>query len=154
MNRVAAFVTAVVLLSSVSFAQHAADETKVWSLEHSYWQYVQANDLEHYRTLWNADFIGWPFNSPEPVRKVHITDWIAAHTSKGETFKTEKLEPLMIQVSDNLATTTYRLRGAWFDKSGVGRPTTVRIIHTWQRQPDGTWQIISGMSAPTDAQGH
>lgn len=154
MHRAAALVLVAVLLSSASFAQRSADEDNVWSQEQAYWKYVQANDLEHYRGLWSADFLGWPSVSPEPLRKAQITDWITAHTSKGETFKTESLERLLIQVNGNLATTTYRIHGAWVPKSGAPDSVTVRIIHTWQRQPDGTWQIISGMSAPTNAKGH
>lgn len=154
MKRTAPLVLVAVLLSSALFAQRSADEDKVWSQEQAYWKYVQANDLEHYRGLWNADFLGWPSVSPEPLRKAQITDWITAHTSKGETLKSFDLEKLVIQVKDNYATTTYRIHSVWVDKSGAGQPTTTRIIHTWQRQPDGTWQIISGMSAPTNAQGH
>ena len=130
------------------------DADKLWSLEKAYWQYVQANDLEHYRSLWHPDFLGWPSVSPEPLRHDHITDWIAAHTRKGETLKSYVLERLTIQVTGDIATTSYRVRSTWADKAGVGQPSTVRIIHTWTRKPGGAWQIISGMSAPTNAEGH
>src|SRR5215831_12099428 len=42
----------------------------------------------------------------------------------------------------------------WADKAGAGHPTTVRVIHTWVRKPGDDWQIVSGMSAPTNAEGH
>jgi hypothetical protein len=77
MNRIACPAIGAVLLASPLFAsQPSADEKEVWSLEDSYWRYVQANDLARYRTLWHADFLGWPLSSPEPVRKERITDWI------------------------------------------------------------------------------
>ncbi len=57
-------------------------------------------------------------------------------------------------MTGDYATTTYRMRGTWVDKNGAGQPFNVRIIHTWLRQPDGKWQIISGMSAPPNPQGH
>jgi ketosteroid isomerase-like protein len=155
MNRVARPAIAVVLLAAALFAgQRSAHEKEVWSLEDAYWQYVQTNDLERYRTLWHADFLGWPLSSPEPARKDQITDWITAHTSKGETLKSYDLERLAVQVTDNIATITYRVRQTWLDKNGAGQPVSARIIHTWLRNAGGTWQIISGMAAPTNAEGH
>ena len=154
MIRISGVSVVVVLLSTALFATTpSAEADKVWSMEKAYWQYVQANDLQKYRTLWHADFLGWPSVSPEPMRKAHITDWITDHTDKGETL-TYDLQRLTIQITDNLATVTYRVRVTWKDKNGVGEPATVRIIHTWLRNTEGTWQIISGMSAPTNAQGH
>lgn len=150
MRRIAAIVV-VVLLGTACFAQEA---DKVWSQEQAYWKFVQANDLDGYRSLWHADFVGWPFSSPEPLRKEHITDWITAHTSKGEIYKLDNMERLLVEVNGNYATTTYRVRGAWVDKSGKGNASTVRIIHTWLRNSDGKWHIISGMSAPVDPEGH
>lgn len=155
MTQAVRLMMAVVLLTSALFAMPpAADADQVWSLENSYWQYVKANDLQQYRTLWHASFLGWPSISPEPLRKDHITDWITARTSKGETLKSYDLERLTTQVTDNMATVTYRVRLTWADTNGAGQPSTIRIIHTWVRSPGGSWQIISGMSAPTDAQGH
>lgn len=145
----------VVLLTAAGAAQtHSADVQKVWSLEETYWKDVKANDLEHYRSLWHADFLGWPYVSPEPRRKAKITDWITDHTSRGETLKSYALERLVLEQTNNLVTSTYRVRATWVDKNGAGSPQTARIIHTWIKGPNGEWQIISGMSAPTDADGH
>lgn len=145
----------IVLLASTLFASdQSADEEKVWSLEQDYWHFVQANDLDHYRGLWHPQFIGWPLMSPQPVRKDHITDWLTAHISKGDALKSYHLERLTSQVLDNLATTTYRLTAVWVGKDGKEQPATTRIIHTWLRNANGTWEIISGMSAPTNAEGH
>jgi ketosteroid isomerase-like protein len=155
MTRIVRCIIIVVLLAPALFAAlPSADEEKVWSLEKAYWEYVKGNDLQTYRTLWHADFLGWPNMNPEPVRKDHITDWITTHTSKGQTVKSYDLERLTTQVTDNLATVTYRVRLTWADKNGAGKPATLRIIHTWLRTASGTWQIISGMSAPTNAEGH
>ena len=148
MRRVAAIVIGVIVLGCVMHAyQRSADADKVWSLEEDYWRYVKANDLDGYRGLWHPDFLGWPFSSPEPARKAQITDWITTHTSRGERVKEYQLERLKVQVTNNLATTTYRIRFAWVDKNGTGQPETTRIIHTWVRDGDN-WRIFSGMSAP------
>jgi len=143
------------LLSPTLFASdRSADEEKLWSLEQNYWHFVQSNDLQDYLELWHPQFLGWPSASPEPLRKDHIPDWIAAHTSKGESLKSYNVERLVVQVVDNVATTTYRVRMIWADKNGNEQPGTIRVIHTWLRDAHGSWEIVSGMSAPTNAAGH
>jgi ketosteroid isomerase-like protein len=150
MHRIAVFAV-VVLLSTAGFAQEA---DKVWSQEQAYWNYVQANNLDGYRSLWHEDFVGWPLSSPEPLRKEHITDWITIHTHKGEHFKLDNMERLVVEVSGNYATAVYRVRATWTAPDGQHITTTSRIIHTWLRGPDGKWLILSGMSAPVNAEGH
>ena len=144
----------VLLTATLFAAPSSADSDKLWSLEKAYWGYVQANDLKGYRSLWHTNFLGWPSVSPAPLRKDHITDWITAHTSKGERLKSYDLEQLDTQTTGDVATTTYRVRSTWADTAGAEQSSTIRIIHTWVRQPGGTWQIISGMSAPTNGEGH
>jgi len=155
MNRIACPAIGAVLLAFPLFAsQPSADEKEVWSLEDSYWRYVQANDLDRYRTLWHADFLGWPLSSPEPVRKERITDWITAHTSTGETLKSYDLQRLAAQASGDHVTVTYRVHMSWVNKDGVDHSGNLRVIHTWLRDASHKWQIISGMAAPPNAQGH
>jgi ketosteroid isomerase-like protein len=155
MNRIASpAIIAALLAAPLCAAQPTAAEKAVWSLEDSYWRYVQAHDLERYRTLWHSDFLGWPLSSPEPVRKEHITDWIVAHTGSGETLKSYDLERLVAQATGDYVTVTYRVRMTWVTKDGVAKPSTLRVIHTWIHNPGHEWQIISGMAAPPDAQGH
>jgi len=147
-------IVVIALASVLCAAQRSADEKEVWSLEDAYWQYVKANDLERYRALLHADFLGWPYSSPEPAGKEQITEWITAHTSKGETLRSYELEYLKAQVTGKYATVTYRVRLTWTDKNRTDKPGSLRIIHTWLHDAGGKWQIISGMGAPTDAKGH
>jgi ketosteroid isomerase-like protein len=149
-----AAVVLFVLVSALSEAQQATgNDEAVWAREQAYWRIVQANNLVDYRALWREDFLGWPATSPDPARKAHITDWITAHTSQGERLKSYSLEPLTVQVSGDFATTTYRLRSTWINKQGVEQSGTMRILHTWHRDGDGTWRILSVMSAPVNALG-
>jgi ketosteroid isomerase-like protein len=155
MNRISCTTIVGALFATPLFAgSPAADEKAVWSLEDTYWRYVQTDDLEHYRTLWHTDFLGWPLTNPEPVHKEHITDWIAAHTSLGETLKSYDLERLATQVTGDYVTVAYRIHTNWVGKDGVDKPTTARIVHSWLHNAAGKWQIISGMAAPANAQGH
>jgi ketosteroid isomerase-like protein len=126
----------------------------VWTLEKAYWHYVETYDLKSYGSLWHANFLGWPSASPEPMRKDHITDWITVHEKNGDTLKSYDLEQLSIQVTGNVATTTYRIHTTWANKSGTENTVVIRVIHTWLRDTEGSWQIVSGMSAPTNPGGH
>jgi ketosteroid isomerase-like protein len=141
-------------LSATAFGQNSAkDEAQVWQLENAYWEYVKSNDLGKYRALWHEDFLGWPFVSPVPVRKDHITDWITANTSKGIVLQSFSIEQLAIQVTGDMAVNYYRISATWANGAGAEvRTDRLRITHTWTRT-DGAWQIIGGMSSPVNADG-
>jgi ketosteroid isomerase-like protein len=156
MIRISLCITALALCASKLLAAPvSADSDKLWALEKAYWHYVQTDDLNSYRSLWHANFLGWPYISPEPLGKEHITDWIAAFKKNGDAVNSYDLEQLSVQVTDgNLATTTYRIHVKWLNKSGAERTVVSRIIHTWLRTPAGSWQIISGMSALANSEEH
>lgn len=133
MKRRACLVIVSALFTSALFAgQPSADERTVWSLEGTYWRYVQTNDLDHYR----------------------ITDWITAHTSNGESLKSYDLERLAAQATSNYVTVAHRARMTWIGRDGAERSSTIRVVHTRLREPGGKWQIVSGMAASPNAQGH
>ena len=123
------------------------NEQTLWDLEHSYWRYVQDNDLSSYSNLWHERFLGWPSVNAAPVHKDHITDWITNQTSKGLAFKTDELKPASIQVTGDTAVVCYWITFRWLDKGGKGEAQTVRITHAWQNTGSG-WRIIGGMSMP------
>jgi len=141
-------------LAASAFGQTLTkEETQIWQLEKAYWEYVKANDLEKYRALWHANFLGWPFVSSAPVRKDHITDWITANTSKGIGLHSYSIEQLAIQVTGDIATNYYRIDFTWANSAGAEVKTDrMRITHTWIRTRD-TWQIIGGMSSPVNETG-
>ncbi|HTC74334.1 MAG TPA: nuclear transport factor 2 family protein [Edaphobacter sp.] len=134
------------LCASMTFAQESPDETAVWKLENSYWHDVKVLDLVSYRALWHAEFIGWPYVSPAPQRKDHITDWIDQYTEKGLRLRSYSLRAAASQATGDIVVTYYWLTATWEDKNGHGDPETSRITHTWLRTPIG-WQILGGMSA-------
>ena len=153
--------TIIVVLSltiAAAGAIFAADpspgEAQIWSREKAYWEYVKANDLEKYRTLWHEDFIGWPSISPEPVHKDQITGWITTNTSKGLRLQSYEIEPRAIKVAGDIAIDYYRVKITWAKKDTGQNATTstIRITHTWTRMKDGSWQILGGMSAPVNSE--
>jgi ketosteroid isomerase-like protein len=149
--------TLLLALTATALGQNSAKgEAQIWQLEKAYWEYVKANDLEKYRALWHENFVGWPFVSPVPVRKDHITDWITSNTSKGvilQFLQSYSIEQFAIQVTGDIALNHYRINATWANSAGAEVKTDrMRITHTWIRT-QGTWQIIGGMSAPVNAAG-
>ena len=65
---------AVICAAVPARAQQSDNEKAVWKLETTYWEDVKALDLESYKNLWHENFVGWPYSSSRPARKVHITD--------------------------------------------------------------------------------
>jgi ketosteroid isomerase-like protein len=126
-------------------AQQSAEEQAVWKLEHTYWEYVKAQDLASYRQLWHDDFVGWPNSSAEPVRKDHISDWITNYAAKGLHLKSNTLKPAASQKSGQLVVVHYWVTMVWAGANGSEQPETIRVMHTWLKGEKG-WQIISGMS--------
>jgi ketosteroid isomerase-like protein len=147
-------ITLFVAVTAAAFAEGSdKQQAQIWKLEKAYWEYVKANDLEQYRALWHENFVGWPFVSPAPVRKDHITDWITANTSKGITLQSYSIEQLAIHVTKDIATNYYRINATWANDEGAQIKTDrLRITHTWIRT-HGAWQIIGGMSSPVNATG-
>jgi hypothetical protein len=77
-----AYVLLVALMFSMTvlvFGEQSKEEQEAWKLESDYWKYVQAADLEKYKSLWHQNFVGWPSVSAVPARKDQITDWITDH---------------------------------------------------------------------------
>ena len=118
-------------------AQQSDNEKTVWKLETTYWEDVKALDLDSYKALWHENFVGWPYSSSQPARKDHITDWIKAHTDKGETLTWFELKPADSRTTENLVVTEYWLTSLWADKAGHGEPFTQRVTHTWIKTANG-----------------
>jgi ketosteroid isomerase-like protein len=138
------------MLSSAEPTQSQAAEQAVWKLEHSYWDYVQDNNLAAYSDLWHKDFLGWPAQSAAPVGKDHITGWITSQTAKGLVFRSGEFKPASIHATGDIVVACYWITFQWLDKDGKGDAHTLRILHAWLREGKD-WRIISGMSMPEPA---
>jgi hypothetical protein len=128
------------------------DEAAVWQLEAAYWQYVKANDLEAYRTLWDENFVGWPSFSERPLGKASIGDWIPPLHEDPERLFDYRLQPEAVRAFGDSVVAHYLVWEYWRDAATgavVEEDPPIRITHTWQRRGD-TWQIITGMSASYD----
>jgi ketosteroid isomerase-like protein len=136
----------VLVLHALASAQQSPDEQAVWTLEHSYWEYVKAQDVEKYKGLWHDNFLGWPSYSPQPVRKDQIPDWFKNYKAKGLALETYDLKLAGSQLTGNIVVVHYLVTAVWTKKDGSEQAETRRISHTWLRTEKG-WLIIGGMSA-------
>ena len=133
-------ITLLLALTATALGQNSAkDEAQVWGLEKAYWEYVKTNDLEKYRALWHENFVGWPFVSPAPVRKDHITDWITSNTSKGIKLQSYSIEQLAIQVTGISQPITIELtqRGRTAQAAKLGRTDCGLRTHGLERTGRG-----------------
>jgi ketosteroid isomerase-like protein len=133
------------LVALTGFAQQSADEQAVWKLEHSYWEYVKAQDVASYKSLWHENFVGWPSFSPQPLRKDHVADWMISYQTKGLRLKSYSLTPAASQATGQLVVVFYQITTEWTGPNASEQSEALRIMHTWLRGDNG-WQIISGMS--------
>ena len=128
----------------------SAEEKAVWKLENDYWLFVRDLELEKYKALWHASFIGWPYVSATPVRKNEITKWIEQRQANGLHLQTFDMRPAESVLKTNMVITFYWITARWVDKDGKGEPQTSRITHTWIKE-GAKWQIIGGMSAVSES---
>jgi lipocalin-like protein/uncharacterized protein DUF4440 len=152
-RRVSLRLAAVLVLAVGSaMAQSSPQQEAVWKLERTYWESVAALDLETYKSLWHANFVGWPWASATPSRIGQVTAWIDDYTSRGLRLHSYSLKQAASQVTGNIVVVHYWITTLWADKDGAGQPTTGRVMHTWINSEKG-WQILSGMSAPASGGG-
>ena len=140
---------AALVLPLLAFSDELTDDERaVWELEIAYWEYVKANDIPSYRSLWDERFVGWPSFSEMPLGKAHIHEWVTRlHDDPSETVDFE-LTLGSVRAHGEVVAAHYLVR--YFKrsrKSGekIGDDTVSRITHTWKKQGD-TWKIVTGMS--------
>ena len=155
-QRLTSFVCTFVLLfgtlgaATQARAQQSENEKAVWKLETTYWEDVKTLNLDHYKTLWHENVIGWPYVNSQPARIDHIADWITRYTDKGLQLQWFSINQAASQSTGDLVVTHFWVTARWVDKDGHGEPSTSRITHTWIKTDKG-WQIIGGMSSPIPA---
>lgn len=130
-------------------AELTADEQAVWQLEETYWVYVRNQDIDGYLTLWDERFVGWPRFSKSPLGKESIASWIPPLHADSKLAFDYQLTQMTVRSFDDVVIVHYLVREMHRStETGevVSEDGPYRITHTWQRR-NGTWQIITGMSA-------
>jgi hypothetical protein len=137
------------LVTASCFAQQSKlspEQEQVWSMEEKYWQILKASDRESYIALWDENFVGWPYQLSDPVRKdsIRVDPF---RLLQGIELKSVQLEPKAVQVLKDVAIAYYMATVTYARKDGSIEVESFRFMHTW-RKTNGVWLIIGGMSAP------
>jgi hypothetical protein len=119
----------------------------VWKLEETYWQFVKAGDVDHYRTLWHDDFIGWPVLRMDADRQGRRRQMGQRHSRQSlevELFaQTSRREVIRRRgVVHYAAEYVYDYGDGTTSGAGIWR----KFTHTWMKAGN-SWQIIGGMCA-------
>lgn len=122
------------------------DEQTIWSLEEAYFAHYAKGETEALELLWHADFVGWPSESREPVRKSSASQSVRDFLARAQIVSFT-LRPMAIAIGGDVAITHYFLDLRLDDLDGGIVESSVRITHTWLRE-DGLWKVFGGMSAP------
>lgn len=121
------------------------DEQTIWSLEEAYFAHYAKGETQALEGIWHSDFIGWPSESPEPVRKSSASQSVRDFLARARIVSF-KLRPMAIAIRGEVAITHYFLDLRLEDLDGGIVESSVRITHTWLRE-DGMWKVFGGMSA-------
>ena len=145
----ALFGTAVILSSlfAIVVSSVSAQEDEVWQMEENYWKYVQAGDVEKYRSLWNDEFVGWPSSMSQPARKTNIGDWVVRIRDEKIQVSYD-LNREAVQYFGDVAVVHYTTPIIYrlSDGTVTGEGQLLKFTHTWKKFGD-QWQIITGMCA-------
>lgn len=149
--RIFVLISLCLLTTPATAQQMNADEEAVWALEEAYFVYVENNDIDGYKTLWDERFVGWPGGTLTTAEKSNIADWIAKLHDEVSNPKFEITKHAVRSFGD-IVVTHYNFTLYSIDPE-TGNSILVedeywsakKITHTWRRNGD-TWQIITGMA--------
>ena len=128
-----------------SAGQRRSSVDEVWAREESYWRFVQAGDVEGYRSLWHPKFRGWPCTAEHPATKASIGDWVR-EIRDGKVKFTYSLTREGAADLGSVIVVYYHTPMVWQYPDGrtEGSGEEHKFTHTWMRV-GRTWQIIGGM---------
>ena len=117
----------------------------VWGREQQYWQFVQAGDVDGYRTLWDDGFRGWPCADQHPATKATITGWVRDIRDRKVRFSYDLTREGAADFGD-IVVVYYHTPMVYEYPDGrvMNRGRIFKITHTWRRTADG-WHILGGM---------
>lgn len=116
-------------------------QKELWEQEQDYWKLRKEADFEGFMNLWDERFIGW--SGPGIISRSDIQVLVKKEFNNRNDKLNYELKPLDVKIIDDIGVTFYYT--VFMDDEGKKLGQS-RFHHTWKKQ-DGTWKIISGMSA-------
>ena len=94
-------------VAAPSHAQTWSDAQKeVWKNVENYWALDAKGDLEGFMSYFDADYVGWSYDSPVPGDKATARKFIAQEYQASKTLVYD-IKPLAIQIHGNVAFVDY-----------------------------------------------
>ena len=121
-------------------AEFSEAQKEIWNLEIKYWESIKNVDVQTHKNLLHDNIVSRRFSKSEPVYKPEEIEYIRIWFS-GYTLKSYEIEPLAIQLFDNVAIACY-----YYKYTGTKVSDSGRVTHTWMKQND-TWYLIGLMEA-------
>jgi hypothetical protein len=109
---------------------------------------AQSYDLKGYSALWHERFVGWPRAEATPVGKSNLGAWLVRHRDAGDSLQYQLRREAVRQINGPVVV-HYSVTAKWIGKDGKTQTDELRITHTWLKE-NGSWKIITGMSAPVE----
>ncbi len=109
-------------------------ENEAWHMEELYWEYVQNIDTVAYKTLWHANFIGYPSFGDGVPDVSKIASWIPdLHKDPNLKFSYVLFKKASNAIED-VVMVFYDTDYFWTDKDNqVDRKETYKFTHTWKK---------------------
>jgi ketosteroid isomerase-like protein len=122
----------------------SATQRDIWAREETYWELVQAADVEGFLDLLDERSIGWPGGAETPVTvadyRPYVDDWFEKVSEAEFSYS---LTPRAIVITGNVGVNHYHAHSRYrYDEEE--ETVESRMIHVWQKG-DGEWKIFSGM---------
>ncbi len=120
-------------------AEWSEAQKEIWNLEKKYWESIKNADVETHKNLLHDNLVSMRSSSSEPDNKAVEM----GHNFKvvAYTLKSYEIEPLAIQLFNNVAIACF-----YYKFTGTNRSDRGRVTHTWMKQND-TWYLIGLMEA-------
>jgi ketosteroid isomerase-like protein len=121
-------------------AEFSEAQKEIWNLEIKYWESIKNADVETIKNLLHDNIVSMHSRRSDPDNKHQQILQFRYWLSKDKP-KSYEIEPLAIQLFNNVAIACFYYKFAGKDFSDSGR-----VTHTWMKQND-TWYLIGLMEA-------
>ena len=120
-------------------AEFSEAQKEIWNLEIKYWESIKNADVETHKNLLHDNLVSMRYRTSEPDNKV--VEMAHNFNVVQYKFKSYEIEPLAIQLFNNVAIVCY-----YYKFTGNNLSDSGRVTHTWMKQND-TWYLIGLMDA-------
>lgn len=123
-------------------------EDEAWHMEDLYWEYVQNIDTVAYKTLWHANFMGYPAFGDGVSDVSKIASWIPDLHKDPALKYSYQLHKKGSNAIEDVVMVFYDTDYIWTDRDNqIVKKTSQKFTHTWKKV-DGKWLILGGMAGP------